>query len=45
MLDNSLVADDVGLGLGPHPQLEAKAADPSVFFYATIGRVRLSVQG
>ncbi len=43
MLDNSIVADDVGLGLGPHPQLQRKAADPSVFFYETVGQVRVSV--
>ncbi|HYM40612.1 MAG TPA: aminopeptidase, partial [Thermoplasmata archaeon] len=45
MLDNTIVADDVGLGLGPHPQLERKAADPSVFFYETVGRVQVSLAG
>jgi len=45
MLDNSIVQDDVGLGLGPHPQLERKSADPSVFFHATMGRARVSVSG
>ncbi len=43
MLENSCVKDDVGLGLGPHPQLERRAADPSVSFYATIGRVRVEI--
>jgi len=33
----------VGLGLGPHPQLERRAADPSISFYATIGPVRIHV--
>lgn len=44
MLDNSIVKDDVGLGLGPHPQLERRAADPSIFFYATMGPVRIDIQ-
>lgn len=43
MLDNSFVKDDVGIGLGPHPQLERRAADPSVFFYATTGPLRLEI--
>ncbi len=43
MLDNSIVENTLGLGLGPHPQLERKAADPSVFFYVTIGRVHFSI--
>ena len=43
MLDNSIVKGDVGLGLGPHPQLERGIADPNVFFYATIGPVRIEV--
>jgi leucyl aminopeptidase (aminopeptidase T) len=43
MLDNGIVRDDVGLGLGPHPQLERRAADPSISFYATIGPVRIHV--
>ncbi len=45
MLDNSIVENTLGLGLGPHPQLERKAADPSVSFYATIGRVHFSIGG
>ncbi len=43
MLDNSIVADDVGFGLGPHPQLESRQADPSVSFSTTIGPVRLEI--
>jgi len=43
MLDNSFVKDDIGIGLGPHPQLERRAADPSVFFYATTGPVRVEI--
>ena len=43
MLDNSIVKDDVGLGLGPHPQLERRAADPSVSFSMTIGPCRIEI--
>jgi hypothetical protein len=43
MLDNSIVKDDVGIGLGPHPQLERKATDPSVSFYATLGPATLEI--
>jgi len=43
MLDNSIVKDDVGIGLGPHPQLERSAADPTVSFDWTIGRVRMEI--
>ncbi len=43
MLDNSIVKDDVGLGLGPHPQLERRAARPGVFFYATIGPAQIEI--
>ena len=43
MLDNGIVKDDVGIGLGPHPQLERRAADPSVSFTATTGPVRLEI--
>ena len=43
MLDNSIVKNDVGFGLGPHPQLERHAADRSVGFYSTIGPARLEV--
>jgi len=41
MLDNGIVRDDVGLGLGPHPQLERRAADPNVSFSMTVGPVRI----
>jgi aminopeptidase len=44
MLDNSIVQDDVGMGLGPHPQLERAAADPSVSFDFTIGPVRIEIE-
>lgn len=43
MLDNSIVKDDVGIGLGPHPQMERRAADPTVFFHETIGPVRIEI--
>ena len=43
MLDNSIVKDDVGIGLGPHQQLERKAADPSVSFYSTLGIATLEI--
>ena len=43
MLDNSIVKDDVGLGLGPHPQLERRAVDPTVSFDWTIGPVRMEI--
>ena len=43
MLDNSIVKDDVGIGLGPHPQLERRAADPTVSFCETIGPVRFEI--
>lgn len=41
MLDNSIVMNDVGLGLGPHPLLERRAVDASVSFYSTIGPARI----
>lgn len=43
MLENGIVKDDVGFGLGPHPQLERRAANPSVSFTATTGPVRLEI--
>ncbi len=43
MLDNSIVKDDVGIGFGPHPQLERGAVDPSVSFDCTIGPVRIEI--
>jgi len=43
MLDNSIVKDDLGIGLGPHPQLERRAADPTVSFSETIGPVRFEI--
>ncbi len=44
MLDNSIVKDDLGIGLGPHPQLERGAADPTVSFDATVGPVRMEIE-
>jgi len=44
MLDNSIVKDDVALGLGPHPQLERRAADPSTFFYSTTGPLTIEIE-
>jgi len=43
MLDNSIVKDDVGLGLGPHPELERRIADPTVSFDWTVGPVRIEI--
>src|SRR2546427_4765884 len=43
MLDNSIVKDDVGIGLGPHQQLERKVADPSGSFYSTLGTATLEI--
>ncbi len=45
MLENSIVENDVGIGLGPHPQLERRAADPSVGFSETIGPVHMEFGG
>jgi len=45
MLDNSIVKDDVGIGLGHHWELERTKADPSLAFYVTIGPSRLEIQG
>ncbi|TLZ50639.1 MAG: hypothetical protein E6K18_06890 [Methanobacteriota archaeon] len=44
MLDNAIVKDDVGVGLGPHPQLERRAADPMVSFYLTLGPVHVDLK-
>jgi len=44
MLDNSIVKDDVGLGLGPHPELERRIADPKVSFDWTIGPVQIKIE-
>jgi leucyl aminopeptidase (aminopeptidase T) len=43
MLDNSIVKDDVGIGLGPHPQLERRVADPASSFDVTLGPVTLEI--
>lgn len=37
MLDNSIVLNGVGIGLGPHPLLEPLKARPDIQFYSTIG--------
>jgi hypothetical protein len=43
MLDNSIVKDDVGIGLGPHPLLEPSSARSKLYFDGTIGPVKLTV--
>ncbi len=43
MLDNSIVKDDVGIGLGPHPLLESSNAKSKLYFDGTIGPVKLTV--
>jgi leucyl aminopeptidase (aminopeptidase T) len=43
MLENGIVENDVGIGLGPHPQLERRAADPSISFSETIGPVQMEI--
>ena len=37
MLDNSIVLNDIGIGLGPHPIIEPTKPKASVEFEATIG--------
>ncbi len=44
MLDNSIVKDDLGIGLGPHPQLERRSTEPGGSFHATTGPVRLAFE-
>jgi aminopeptidase len=44
MLDNSIVKDDVGIGLGPHWELERTKADPTLSFYVTIGPSHLEIE-
>ncbi len=43
MLDNSIVKDDVGIGLGPHPMLEASKVGSKSYFDGTIGLVNLEI--
>ena len=43
MLDNSIVKDDVGIGLGPHPLLGPSNTKSKLYFDGTIGRVKLTV--
>jgi len=43
MLDNSIVHDDVGIGLGPHSVLERPKAKMSVQFEATIGPASVEI--
>lgn len=43
MLDNSIVKDDVGIGLGPHPLLEPSNVQSKPYFDGTIGPVKLTV--
>jgi len=37
LLDNSIVKDDVGIGLGPNPQLEPSTVGSELYFDSTIG--------
>lgn len=41
MLDNSIVKDDIDLGLGPHPALEPRLRHTGPWFSATIGPSKL----
>jgi hypothetical protein len=43
MLDNSLVKDEVTIGLGYHPQLERQRKKTAASFDATIGVCRVEV--
>jgi hypothetical protein len=43
MLDNSIVSNDVGIGLGPHPELEPTRAGSRPYFDSTIGPVKLDI--
>jgi aminopeptidase len=43
MLDNSIVRNDVAIGLGPHPILERSKATPRVQFEATIGLAKVEI--
>lgn len=44
MLDNGIVEDNVGIGLGAHPGLERNAFDPNVFFQGTIGPAEIEIR-
>jgi hypothetical protein len=43
MLDNSIVKDDIGIGVGAHPQLERKATDPNAGLFDSIGVASLEI--
>lgn len=43
MLDNSIVKNDVGIGLGPHPVLESSKDGSKSYFDSTIGLVNLEI--
>lgn len=43
MLDNSIVKDDVGIGLGPHPVLERSKMTSAPYFEGTIGLSAIDV--
>jgi leucyl aminopeptidase (aminopeptidase T) len=45
MLDNSIVKNNVGIGLGPHPLLEPTRARSSEYFEGTIGLVNVEILG
>jgi len=43
MLDNSIVENDVGIGLGQHLLLERSGTKPSIQFYSTIGLADIEI--
>jgi leucyl aminopeptidase (aminopeptidase T) len=43
MLDNSIVENDVGIGLGPHPMLERSEIGSAPYFEGTIGLVTVEL--
>jgi hypothetical protein len=45
MLDNSIVKNDFGIGLGPHPLLEPTRARSNEYFEGTIGLVNVEILG
>ena len=45
MLDNTIVQNDVGIGLGVHPEFERGRATAGPQFHATIGPSRITVDG
>lgn len=43
MLDNSIVKNVVGIGLGPHPVLGSSKVGSKLYFDGTIGLVNLEI--